>query len=418
MNVRSASEAPQLLLNHVIPCLTTQSPTQPLSMVSSVFSSRLSWETRPNALTRVLSSKRSLGVDVFDLTVSNPTVTGFIYPDSYSGFDLDATTYEPDPCGLSTARQAVVGYYSDKAVEVGIDQVFMTCSSSEAYAHLFRLLANSGDHVLVPQPSYPLFEYLAKLENVELRPYPLVYEDRWYVDIDALGSAVTDRTRAIIAVNPNNPTGSYICAKEWSAINKLCCRYNCAAIVDEVFADFAIAPPEDAMSTVAGSAEALTFVISGLSKVSALPQMKLGWIVVDGPAPHQAMARDGLILIGDTFLSVSTPVQQAVPGFLQGRHDMRRQIMTRLQENLAILDSALGSTAAQRLVVEGGWYAVIEMPDSQTDENWAIQLLTECDVLVQPGFLFDFASESSLVVSLLTPVDVMATGVRRLAALM
>ena len=384
--------------------------------VNPNFSSRLSWTSRPNALARLQCSKAHLGVPLLDLTQSNPMTTGFVFPPALSAAldHPDAMSYEPAPRGLPAARQAVADYYAAKGAAVASDDVILTCSSSEAYTNLFRLLADPGDEVLVPRPGYPLFDDLAALESVVPVPYPAVYDQRWRIDTDALAAAVSARTRAVIAVNPNNPTGAWLTGEAWDSICSICVTHNLAAIVDEVFADFAIGPPEDALTTVVGQPPMPTFVISGLAKVAALPQMKLGWIAVCGPPALRGAAIDGLELIADTFLSVSTPVQLALPSLLEARHDLQAQILSRLRFNLASLTAAVDGSAAEVLTVEGGWYAIVRMPDQHNDEDWALRLLTEQDVLMHPGFLFDFAEDHCLVCSLLTPQSEFAAGVARL----
>ena len=384
--------------------------------VNPNFSSRLSWASGPNALARLHSSKAHLGVPLLDLTQSNPTTSGLVFPATLSGAldHPDVMFYEPAPRGLPAARQAVADYYAAKGAAVASDDVVLTCSSSEAYTNLFRLLTDPGDEVLVPRPGYPLFDDLAALESVVPVTYPAVYDQRWRIDTDALAAAVSARTRAIVAVNPNNPTGAWLTGEAWDAICSICVTHNLVAIVDEVFADFAIDPPADSLATVAGQSPMPTFVISGLSKVAALPQMKLGWIAVCGPPTARVAAIDGLEVIADTFLSVSTPVQLALPLLLEARHDLQAQILSRLRFNLASLAAAVDGSAVEVLTVEGGWYAIVRMPDRHTDEDWALRLLAEQDVLMHPGFLFDFAEDHCLVCSLLTPQSEFAAGVTRL----
>jgi hypothetical protein len=362
------------------------------------------------------SSKAHLGVPLLDLTQSNPTTSGLVFPATLSGAldHPDVMFYEPAPRGLPAARQAVADYYAAKGAAVASDDVILTCSSSEAYTNLFRLLTDPGDEVLVPRPGYPLFDDLAALESVVPVTYPAVYDQRWRIDTDALAAAVSARTRAIIAVNPNNPTGAWLTSEAWDAICSICVTHNLVAIVDEVFADFAIDPPADSLATVAGQSPMPTFVISGLSKVAALPQMKLGWIAVCGPPTARGAAIDGLEVIADTFLSVSTPVQLALPLLLEARHDLQAQVLSRLRFNLASLAAAVDGSTAEVLTVEGGWYAIVRMPDRHNDEDWALRLLAEQDVLMHPGFLFDFAEDHCLVCSLLTPQSEFSAGVTRL----
>jgi alanine-synthesizing transaminase len=377
-----------------------------------VFSSRLKWDSHPNPLAALLSEKRKSGATVLDLTESNPTHAGFAYPGSEiqaALADPHALRYDPDPRGLGSAREAVSQYYAERGVEVPPSRIVLTASTSEAYSYLFKLLADPGDEILVPRPSYPLFEYLAALESVQVRQYPLRYDGAWHMDFGQLERMITPRTRAIVVVNPNNPTGSYLKRDEWERLQGL----NLPVLSDEVFADFAYSLDPQRMTTLAGASRALTFSMSGLSKVAGLPQMKLGWIVAGGPG-HVA-ALDGLEWIADTFLSVSTPVQIALPRLLAVADPLRRQILERTRANLACLRGAGGVASPFRVLpVEGGWYSVLQVPRTRGEEEWALDLLAQRNVLVQPGFFYDFEAEGFLVLSLLTPLDVFAEGARRI----
>lgn len=363
-----------------------------------MFSSRLNWSLQTNRLSNLLKSKRN----VLDLTESNPTRAGLEYPaqEILAAFgDPRALQYEPEPRGLLSAREAVSKYYPD----VPPSRILLTASTSEAYAYLFKLLCDPGDEILSPRPSYPLFEFLAGLESVRVVQYPLRYDGAWHIDFDALQRAITPRTRAIVVVNPNNPTGSFLKRDEWSRLQKL----GIPILSDEVFSDYAFAPDSSRVRTLTDAAETLTYSMSGLSKIAALPQMKLGWIVASGPGHEAALER--LELIADTYLSVATPVQLALPRLLDVSIAMRNQILERTRANLALL-----RRVTVPLHVEGGWYATLQVPKTRSEEEWAIALLEKRGVLVQPGFYFDFESEAFLVLSLLTPRDVFAEGLRRL----
>jgi aspartate/methionine/tyrosine aminotransferase len=376
-----------------------------------VFSSRLQWDSQPNPLNLLLAEKRRDGAAILDLTESNPTHASLHYPGDEllaALGDARALRYDPDPRGLLAAREAVSEYYAQRGVEVPASRILLTASTSEAYSYLFKLLANPGDEILVPRPSYPLFDYLAAMESVRVVQYPLRYDGVWHIDFDALAGAITPRTRAIVVVNPNNPTGSYLKRAEWERLQ----TFGLPILSDEVFADFAFAPSADRVATLAGSSEVLTFSMSGLSKIAGLPQMKLGWIVAGGP--DHAAALEGLEWIADSFLSVATPIQWALPRILAASGAVQEQIRQRTHANLACLRERAAGSPCRCLCVEGGWYAVLEMPRIRTEEEWALCLLAESDVLVQPGFFYDFEAEAFLVLSLLTPPAVFAEGVRRI----
>ena len=378
-----------------------------------VFSSRLQWDSQPNPLSILLAEKRRGGAAILDLTESNPTRAGLDYPGDEilaALADPRDIQYDPDPCGLLVAREAVAEYYAQRGVDVPASRILLTASTSEAYSYLFKLLADPGDEILVPRPSYPLFDYLAAMECVRLIQYPLGYAGVWHIDFDALASAITPRTRAIVVVNPNNPTGSYLKRMEWERLQ----TFGLPILSDEVFSDFGFAPDANRVTTLTNSRGALTFSMSGLSKIAGLPQMKLGWIVAGG-LDHTA-ALQGLEWIADTFLSVATPVQWALPRILAASAAVQGQIRRQTRANLEHLierTSAPGSSC-RCLHAEGGWYAILEVPRIRTEEEWALRLLADSDVLVQPGFFYDFEAEAFLVLSLLTPPAVFAEGLRRI----
>ncbi len=362
-----------------------------------MFSSRLDWNFRTNRLSALLKSKRR----VLDLTESNPTRAGFEYPGERilgALHDARALRYDPEPRGLLSAREAVANYYGD----VPASRILLTASTSEAYAWLFKLLCDPGDEILSPRPSYPLFEFLAGLESVRVVQYPLRYDGAWHIDFQALQQAITPRTRAIVVVNPNNPTGSFLKREERAKLE----AFGIPILSDEVFSDYAFFADDSRVQSLTKASSSLTFSMSGLSKIAALPQMKLGWIVASGPGHEAALER--LELIADTYLSVATPVQIALPALLEASVAVRAQITKRTQANLETLKSV-----ARPMHVEGGWYAILQVPRMKSEEEWAIHLLETRDVLAQPGFYFDFESEAFLVLSLLTPPDVFAEGLKR-----
>jgi len=380
-----------------------------------VFSSRLNWSQRPNRLSALLEEKRRSGAQVLDLTESNPTRVGLVYPQAEilsALADASALRYHPSPRGIESAREAVAGYYRDRGTQVDREHILLTASTSEAYAYLFKLLTNPGDEILAPRPSYPLFEFLAGLESVNIRQYPLRYDGVWHVDFDALEQAITPRTRGIVVVNPNNPTGSFLKRAELEVLDALAAERGLAILSDEVFRDYGFGEEAERVSTLAGDRRALTFSMSGLSKIAGLPQMKLGWVALNGPDCGQAM--DALELIADTYLSVSAPVQVALPRLLALSGSILNGIRQRTASNLARLREAIHGSAATLLRTEGGWYAVLQVPQTRTEEEWALKLLDESGVLVQPGFFFDFESEAFLVLSLLPEPAIFAEGVSRL----
>ncbi|HEY2014895.1 MAG TPA: pyridoxal phosphate-dependent aminotransferase [Bryobacteraceae bacterium] len=383
-----------------------------------MFSARFHWDLRPNRVSQAIEARRRAGAPILDLTESNPTRAALLYPpEIVTAFeDPRMLLYHPAPAGVSEARQAVSAYYTARGHHVDPARILLTASTSEAYAYLFKLLCNPGDHVLVPQPSYPLFEFLADMESVAVGQYPLVYHGEWSIDLDALAAGITERTRAIVLVNPNNPTGSYVKRAELDALVRLCASRQVALISDEVFSDYAFRPDTARVSTLVDVEDCLAFSMSGLSKIAGLPQMKLGWIVASGPETLRQEALEKLEWIADTYLSVSTPVQCAAPRLLHAGDAVQRQIRQRTAANLAVSRQALAGTAANILAVEGGWYITVQAPQMRSEEEWTLELLG-LGVLVQPGFFFDFHSEAFLVVSLLTPSEVFHEGVARVRKL-
>lgn len=382
-----------------------------------MFSSRLYWDLKPNPITELVREKRRQGVTFLDLTESNPTNARLDYPaqmlDAFR--DPRALRYEPDPRGSGEARSLVARYYADRGVFLFPSQILLTASTSEAYSYLFKLLTDSGDEVLSPRPSYPLFEFLATLESVRIVPYLLEYHGKWRIDFGALEMAATPRSRAVVLVNPNNPTGSFLKTDELEELASFCERRGLAILSDEVFADYGFGEAGGRVQTLAGLDRVPVFVMSGLSKIAGLPQMKLGWIAVNGPEQIRKQAMERLELIADTYLSVATPVQVALEKLLESGESVRAQITSRTAANLAFLRSAIAAESPVSLLdVEGGWYATLQVPRTRSEEQWVLTLLNERNLLVQPGYYYDFASEAFLVVSLLTPPDVFEAGVGEL----
>ena len=387
-----------------------------------MFSDRASWDVRPNRLSRLLEKKKAKGETIFDLTESNPTRAGFRYESDKILAALaqpQAMVYEPDPRGLKAARRAVREYYRKLGCDIDTEALFLTASTSEAYSILFKLLGNSDDEVLIPRPGYPLLSFLSVFENLRPVAYPLKYDDAggWSMDLEVLEALITPCTRAVVAVSPNNPTGSYLKQQELKELDAICRKHELALIVDEVFSDYHSAPDSGRVRTSVNRATALTFVLNGLSKIAGLPQMKLGWIAVGGSDDKAASARARLEMMLDFYLSVSTPVQQAAKELLQGRKAIQRQIVLRLEENSRFLGGQAAQTHNCKLLPrEGGWYAILEIADAVTDEERVLQLLEKDNTLVHPGYFYEFDREGFVVVSLLTPVETFQSGISRMIA--
>ena len=370
-----------------------------------------------NRVTQALDRLRAAGAPVVDLTESNPTRVGLCYPpDALQPLaDAAGLVYEPQPFGLLVARRAVAAALLRRGVSADAERLVLTASTSEAYSLLFKLLCDPGDHVLVPRPSYPLLEHLTCLDGVTPIPYALEYDGRWRIDLDGLSRAVGPRARAVLLVNPNNPTGSFVTREELDAVAAICRDSSLALIGDEVFNRYPLETDAADVPSVLDQKEALTFSLGGLSKAAGLPQLKLGWTIVDGPEGlvDEALAR--LELICDTYLSVSTPVQHAVPALLAVGETVAAQIAERIRANYRTLQRLAADHAASRVLhVEGGWYAVIQVPATRSEETLVLELLERDHVLVHPGYFFDFPREAFLVVSLLPDPDLLSQGVRRL----
>lgn len=390
-----------------------------------MFSARTAWPLAPNRLAQEIEERLRRKLPLFDLTESNPTRCGFAYDarEVLSALsDSRSLDYEPNPRGPLSARQAIAAYYAEKGVEVTPQQIFITTGTSEAYSYLFRLLADSADKVLVPRPSYPLLEYLGRLDNLQLAPYRLVYARGWRIDLESVEAALDSHARAVLVVQPNNPTGSLASDEELHFLSKRCADRGVALIADEVFSDFKFPPGSGQSNNVTSVAShaasrALTFTLSGLSKISALPQMKLAWMVASGPPDPLAEAMARLELIADTYLSVSGPLATALPQLLGLRHAIQPQIMNRVLSNLCLLDARLApASVASRLEIEGGWYAVLKLPTTRSDEEWAVDLVERDGVIVHPGHFYDFETEGHLVVSLLPRPEIFEQGISKLLA--
>ncbi len=372
-------------------------------------------------MTHAVRRARAAGRPLIDLTISNPTEVGIAYEPATLQLLASpaALRYQPEPFGLLDARRAVALEYARRGLEVDAERIVLTASTSEAYSLLFKLMcSSSGDHVMVPVPSYPLFDHLTRLDGVQSIPYRLEYHGRWELDVDQLDRGWTSTVRAVLAVSPNNPTGSELSDAEHGALVTRCAQRDSALIVDEVFADYRLTGSgglPGGRGQRPGAEPALTFRLGGLSKSAGLPQLKLGWIAVDGPEPVVREALDRLEVICDAYLSVATPVQVAAASLIESGSRVRERILERIRGNYRALAAAAGGCpAVEVLDAEAGWSAVIRVPSTRSEEDLVIDLIDRDDVIVHPGFFFDFAHEAFLVVSLLPEAQIFAEGVRRL----
>jgi alanine-synthesizing transaminase len=384
-----------------------------------MFSDRTAWNLEPNPLSKALTDRISSGKPVIDLTESNPTKCGFHFESKRilgALSDPGGLNYDPVPQGLLPARNAVADYYRSRECAVNANDIFPTTSTSEAYSFIFRTLCNPSDEVLIPQPGYPLFRFLADIQDVATVPYPLIYDHGWQIDFHALERAITPRTRAVVVVNPNNPTGHFCKPDDMHRLNQICLEGGLAIIADEVFLDFSLA--EATHPTFASNDKVLTFTMSGLSKISGSPQMKVAWLIATGPEALKQQAIARLEMIADTYLSMNTPMQLALPILLELRHNFQQQCVARTRNNLAQLDKLLATqTLCSRLDLEGGWYAVIKVPMTGSDEDLALELLSSHGVYLHPGHFYDFPTNGYLVVSLIAPELSFATGMGALVDL-
>ncbi len=380
------------------------------------FSERTNWDASENLLSRMLNKIRKSGQPWINLTESNPTRCGFAYPDGM--FEALASPnsrhYIPEAAGSLQARLGVCEYYRCRGYHISEDQVILTSSTSEAYSYLFRLLANPGDTVLFPRPSYPLFQFLADLNDTQLAFYDLAYnQERWAVDTSSVTEHISTRTKAVVTVNPNNPTGSYISKDEIVFLNGVCKKHDLALISDEVFYDYAF--DDKKKTTLVKNDQCLTFVMNGLSKVLGLPQMKLSWIVVNGHVNDVRQALKRLEMIADTYLSVNTPVQMAWPLWVNHLDAVQSGISARVKGNYEWLCRRLNSESFVKcLKTEGGWYVIVEIPDILSEEEWALKFLGEASVYVHPGYFFDADQDCCIVVSLLLTEEQFQDGVERI----
>ena len=383
-----------------------------------MFSSRLPADLSRNRLTQALDALRAQGQPIINLTESNPTRAGFTYPADLLAPLADARglAYAPEPLGLLEARRAVSADYSRQGFDVSPGHLALTASTSEAYGFLFKLLADAGDEVLVPRPSYPLFDHLTRLDLVESRPYELEYHDSWSIDFASVERALTKRTRAILVVSPNNPTGSFLKPDELDRLAALCADREIPLIADEVFRDYALIDgATDRAACVLDQHDALVFSLGGLSKSIGLPQAKLGWIAVAGPDARVTAALERLEMVGDTYLSVSTPMQLAAARLLDRGGVIRHQIGDRVRHNYEWLRARVARVPACRVLhAEGGWYAVVQMPSLQPEEDLVLDLLQRDHVLVHPGYFFDFPRETYLIVSLIVSESLFVEGIDRI----
>jgi alanine-synthesizing transaminase len=379
-----------------------------------MFSSRTDWNFLSNDLTKLLEEKRSSGTPIIDLTESNPTRCGFAYRSHILEplANPESLHYSPDPRGALSARESIAEYYRRKGATVNPREVFLTASTSEAYSYLFTLLCNNGDSVLVPKPSYPLFDYLCRLNDVQATHYRLHYDDEWRVDLGSLEENVDSSTRAMLVVNPNNPTGSYIKRDERTKIIDFVNKHDLALIVDEVFFDFPVADKGRECASFVAELGAPTFVLNGISKLLGLPQMKLAWFTVAGSEAFIQKASERLEIIADTYLSVATPIQRALPALLADG-SITDALQTRIRQNYRTLRTQLAGKSASVLNVEGGWNAIVRLPNVITDDACAVRALKDCNVLVHPGHFFEMEQDSCIVLNLLPEEPTFFAGISR-----
>jgi len=358
----------------------------------------------PNQLFDLIAVKRRRGEVIIDLTESNPTRCGFSYPEKEILAALaneSSLLYQPEPRGLLIARKAIANYYATLGVIVKPEYIVLTASTSEAYSFLFKLLCNADDAIIVPQPSYPLFEYLCQLNDVALRHYCLAYDGEWHIDFESLQSTFTDRTRAIVLVHPNNPTGSYLKQNEFELVCAFAAKHHCVVIADEVFGPYDFSSDSNRASVLTSNTSILSFSLNGISKLLGFPQFKLSWIVVRGNSQQTDEAMSRLDIIADTFLSVNTPAQVALPKLFDHSQFIREQIRMRVQSNFHLLQRIFKDSKVSVFHVEGGWYAILQLPQFHNDEEWAVELLHQQNILVYPGHFFEIKQKSCIVLSLL-----------------
>jgi alanine-synthesizing transaminase len=385
-----------------------------------MFSTRIPRDLTANQFSALIAKKQRQQTALIDLTESNPTCIGLNYPTTeiLAAFaNPAALVYEPQPQGLLAARQAIAQYYQARQISVNPSQIVITASTSESYTLLFKLLMNADYSVLVPAPSYPLFEHLATAESVQALTYPFYFDGDWHIDFSELRNCIKPETRAIIVVNPNNPTGSFIKPYEWEKLLAFCQEYQLALISDEVFADYCYQATHTHSAAAINSV--LTFTLNGLSKAAALPQLKLGWIVVNGPTTLLQEALSRLEFLNDLFLSASGPVQHALSQLLPLATDLQQQLLERVTTNRQWLSAQLQQPpyqAYQLLPAVAGWYAILKVPRLINEEALVLQLLQADDVIIHPGYFFDFPEEGLLIFTLILPIPTFQTGMQRVLA--
>jgi alanine-synthesizing transaminase len=392
-----------------LPPTNRSSPVLNKVMDNFPFARRTNWHQETNALNKALEDLSRRHIPVLDLTASNPTSCGFLYPEGMLSAlnSLDNFHYHPDACGVKSAREAVAKYYARQKAVVSPSEIILTASTSEAYSFLMRLLVNPGERILVPKPSYPLFQFLLEINDVNFDYYPLVYDgQKWRLDTLALERLVDSKTKAIILVNPNNPTGSYISRAELNSLNEFCRKHQVSIISDEVFFEYALTQGD--FVSLAGNQTALTFVLGGLSKTLGLPQMKCAWILASGPQSVLQEALSRLEIIADTYLSVNTPVQNALSVWLDHAPGIQGQITSRVKENWQWLSTHVNehTPSISLLSFQGGWYGTLRIPAVKSEEEWVMEFLREDHVLVYPGYFFDFEREAYIILSLLPPAPI------------
>ena len=385
------------------------------------YSRRLPWSVPHNAFSQLIAAKRASGDPFLDLTNSNPTEVLSDYPHFAIAKSLGSLVdlrYQPGPFGSMNARETIAQYYEQCGIAVAPERIALTASTSEAYSLLFKVFCDPGDEILVPAPSYPLFEYLAALEAVRTVTYRLAYDGAWFVDLDHLRSQITARTRGLVVVNPNNPTGSYLKREEANAIVQLALEYELPIICDEVFMDYSLNHTAERVRTLINFDSVLSFSLNGLSKTAGMPQLKLGWIVVNGPVMERRSAANRLEIVLDTYLSVGTPVQQALPELLATGQTIQTRLQQRIVANLASGTAVLRDASGHLLHTEGGWSAIIQMPLTLSEEEWITALLEDYSTVVQPGYFFDLPSGTHIVLSLITPENDFNAGLERIRHLL
>jgi len=354
---------------------------------------------------------------ILDLTESNPSRCKFQSLDRSLVKSLgkkENLEYRPEPKGLESSREAIQKYYQERRIKISSNQLFLTSSTSEAYSFLFRLLANAGDHVLFPTPSYPLFQFLVDINDLEMGTYSLKADDQWQIDFEDLEASITAKTKIIVLVNPNNPTGSYMKADELEKLNEICLQNRLCLLSDEVFWDYSFGPDNQGVSLMQ-NVTVPSFVLGGISKTLGLPQMKLSWIAMDGPTEFISEASQRLEIISDTYLSVNTPTQNALADWMQKRPKIQDEIRQRLNDNRARLISEIKNDEVLSLCHgEGGWYSILKIPSTYSEEEWVLKFLREDQVYVHPGYFFDFENQAHIVVSLLTPSDTFQKGIQKI----